>query len=115
MIEPSANGKVQGGIIADNGSGERVLTRSPARLELIVGAAVYFFVVVPMSRFNRQTKAAEVPSTRKCPECLSMVPLQARRCAYCTATISPVTSLTNKKADSRGALWAHENRLYVLL
>jgi len=57
---------------------------------VIVAAAVYFFVVVPInaliSRARREPPAD--PTTRKCPECLSEIPLGARRCAFCTSTIT---------------------------
>jgi len=56
---------------------------------ILVGAAVYFFVVVPMNallaRSRRETAAP--PATKQCPECLSEVPAQARRCAHCTTVI----------------------------
>ena len=52
---------------------------------LIVAAVVYFLVVVPMNRLTAMGSrpGAIVPTTRKCPECLSVIPLEARRCAYC--------------------------------
>ena len=56
---------------------------------VLVAAAVYYFVVLPvnalMSRARREPPAD--PSTRKCPECLSEVPIGARRCAFCTSAI----------------------------
>jgi len=57
---------------------------------LLVSAAVYFFVVVPMNAYLAYKKLGEVPPapmTRQCPECLSDIPIAARRCAYCTAII----------------------------
>jgi large conductance mechanosensitive channel len=59
---------------------------------LLVAAAVYFFVVVPMNAYMAYRKRGEVPpdpTTKQCPECLSTVPVGARRCAFCTATIGP--------------------------
>lgn len=57
---------------------------------LLVGAAIYFFVIVPMnavmSRMKKPAAPAE-PTTRHCPECLSEIPLAARRCAHCTAVV----------------------------
>jgi len=57
---------------------------------LLIAAAVYFFVVVPMNaiaaRMHRD-EAAAAPTTRKCPECLSEVPIAARRCLHCTSNI----------------------------
>ena len=58
---------------------------------LIIGTAVYFFVVAPvnavMARMNRG-EAPPDPTTKKCPECLSEVPIAARRCAFCTSPLS---------------------------
>jgi large conductance mechanosensitive channel len=57
---------------------------------LSVAAAVYFFVVVPMNALKDRREEAEEATTRDCPECLSEVPLAAKRCAHCTSEISPV-------------------------
>jgi large conductance mechanosensitive channel len=57
---------------------------------LLVGAAVYFLVVLPVNALTarmRRGEASPDPTTRKCPECLSEIPLAARRCAFCTAVI----------------------------
>jgi large conductance mechanosensitive channel len=52
----------------------------------LVAATVYFFVVTPVnllvSRMHKAPAAAG-PTTKKCPECLSEIPLEARRCAHC--------------------------------
>jgi large conductance mechanosensitive channel len=53
---------------------------------VLIGAAVYFFVVVPMNAFMARMSRGEAPpdpTTRKCPECLSDAPIAARRCAFC--------------------------------
>jgi large conductance mechanosensitive channel len=57
---------------------------------VLLAAAVYFFVVVPMNIAAARKKRGELPpdpATRKCPECLSEIPIAARRCAYCTAVV----------------------------
>jgi len=58
---------------------------------LLTAAAVYFFVVLPINalvaRMHRGEKPAD-PTTKKCPECLSEIPIQARRCSHCA---QPVT------------------------
>jgi large conductance mechanosensitive channel len=57
---------------------------------LLVAAAIYYFVVLPVNAFMARMKRAEAPvppGTKKCPECLSEVPIDARRCAYCTTPI----------------------------
>jgi large conductance mechanosensitive channel len=57
---------------------------------LIIAAAVYYMVVLPVnaliSRAHHEPPAD--PTTRKCPECLSEIPIQARRCAHCCAAIA---------------------------
>jgi large conductance mechanosensitive channel len=54
---------------------------------VLIAAAVYFFVVVPinwlMARMKKEPPPAD-PTTKKCPECLSEIPIEARRCAHCT-------------------------------
>ncbi len=56
---------------------------------VIISAVVYFLVVLPMnSLIARARKAPPAdPTTRRCPECLSEIPIGARRCAYCTSQI----------------------------
>jgi large conductance mechanosensitive channel len=53
---------------------------------LLVAAAVYFFVVTPINALvsrMRKAPAPADPTTKKCPECLSEIPIDARRCAQC--------------------------------
>lgn len=61
---------------------------------LITAAVVYFVIVVPVNRaIARPGRSEPQPqTTRKCPECLSDIPVAARRCAYCTAQIPSATS-----------------------
>lgn len=60
---------------------------------LLIGTAVYFFVVLPtnalLARMNRGEEPP-TPTTKKCPECLSVVPIAARRCAFCTSPLPAV-------------------------
>jgi large conductance mechanosensitive channel len=53
----------------------------------LIAVAVYFFVVVPVNaliaRIHRGEKLPD-PTTKKCSECLSEIPIDARRCAHCT-------------------------------
>lgn len=57
---------------------------------LIIAAAVYYMVVLPVnalvSRARKEPPAD--PTTKKCPECLSEIPIQAKRCAFCTSAIT---------------------------
>lgn len=55
---------------------------------VLVAAAIYFVVVVPMNRINeRRAGPAEDVETRECPECLSSIPKAARRCSFCTIEV----------------------------
>src|SRR5438093_4249543 len=62
---------------------------------MLIAAAVYFFVVTPVNmlvaRMHRGDAPAS-PSSKKCPECLSEIPIAARRCAQCM-----FTGVTTKK------------------
>jgi large conductance mechanosensitive channel len=58
---------------------------------LIVATVVYFFVVLPLNALQNRLKkpADDAPSTLKtCPECLSEIPLAARRCSHCTQPVA---------------------------
>ncbi len=52
-----------------------------------IAAAVYFFVVLPMNKLEERRKRGQDPDTKACPECLSDIPAEARRCAFCTAEL----------------------------
>ena len=56
---------------------------------LIVVVAVYYMVVLPVNALisrSRKEPPAD-PTTKKCPECLSEIPIQAKRCAFCTSAL----------------------------
>jgi Large-conductance mechanosensitive channel, MscL len=57
---------------------------------LIVAAVVFFFVIKPvnalLSRLRTEPPVAE--ETRQCPECLSDIPVAARRCAFCATQVA---------------------------
>ncbi|HEX4134505.1 MAG TPA: large conductance mechanosensitive channel protein MscL [Bryobacteraceae bacterium] len=58
---------------------------------LLVGSAVYFFVVLPVNSLLARIRRGEAPpdpTTKECPECLSAIPIAARRCAFCTSPIA---------------------------
>ncbi len=60
---------------------------------VLIAAAVYFFVVLPVNTVMaraRRGQAPPDPTTRQCPECLSTIPIKAKRCAYCTSPVAAV-------------------------
>jgi large conductance mechanosensitive channel len=57
---------------------------------LIVSAVLFFFVIQPvnalLSRLRTEPPVAE--ETHQCPECLSEIPMAAKRCAFCTTQVA---------------------------
>jgi large conductance mechanosensitive channel len=60
---------------------------------VIVAAVVFFLVIKPVNALLARLKTGpDVESeTHACPECLSQIPVAARRCAFCTAEVPPGT------------------------
>ena len=56
---------------------------------LLVAAVVFFVIVKPMNLLldRRRAEPATAAEVRACPECLSDIPVKARRCAFCTAEV----------------------------
>jgi len=55
---------------------------------LIVAFVIYFFVVKPMNLLILHSKKDNLdPTTKKCTECLSEIPIEAKRCAHCTSIL----------------------------
>ncbi len=56
----------------------------------LVAAAIYFAVVLPMQyllkKFNPPAPAPA--ATKDCPECLSAIPIAAKRCAHCAQPVA---------------------------
>jgi large conductance mechanosensitive channel len=52
---------------------------------VLVAAAVYFFVIVPMNGLLARMKRGEVadPTNKQCAECLNEIPFAAKRCGHC--------------------------------
>lgn len=57
---------------------------------ILVAAAVFFFVIKPMNLLIERSRKGPPadPTTKKCPECLSEIPLEAKRCGFCTQVIA---------------------------
>ena len=57
---------------------------------VILAAIIFFFVVKPVNWLlarSRNEPPAD-PTTMKCPDCLSEIPLEAKRCRYCTSVVA---------------------------
>jgi large conductance mechanosensitive channel len=53
---------------------------------IIIAAVIYFLIVIPMNKIMSRLKRGEKidPTEKTCPECLSLIPLKATRCKFCT-------------------------------
>lgn len=59
---------------------------------LITAAIVFFVIVKPINKLIELTRGKQPtpdPTTRKCPQCLSEVPIKAKKCMYCTSPLKP--------------------------
>jgi large conductance mechanosensitive channel len=58
---------------------------------LIVASVVYFAIVLPLNTLQARLKKCApeaAPTTKPCPECLSEIPLAARRCCHCAQPVA---------------------------
>jgi large conductance mechanosensitive channel len=57
-----------------------------------ISFVVFFFVVKPINRLMELSRRRESPdpTTRKCPECVSEIPVDARRCPFCTSEVAAI-------------------------
>ncbi len=62
---------------------------------IIITLVVFFIIALPYQRYMER-QAAKAPkaaaTTRECPECLSKIPIAAKRCSACTSPVPPVAS-----------------------
>ncbi|MDD5068808.1 MAG: large conductance mechanosensitive channel protein MscL [Candidatus Pacebacteria bacterium] len=56
---------------------------------ILVAGAVFFFIIKPMNVLVARSKKGPPadPTTKKCPECLSEIPLEAKRCSHCAQPV----------------------------
>ena len=55
----------------------------------VIAAVVYFLVVTPVGRLLDMLTRKQAASERECPQCLSAIPIAARKCMYCTTDLTP--------------------------
>ncbi|HLZ22868.1 MAG TPA: large conductance mechanosensitive channel protein MscL [Ktedonobacterales bacterium] len=62
---------------------------------IILAAVIFFFVVKPMNALmaRRKSEPPADPTTRDCPYCLSNIPIEATRCAFCTQEVPAAASV----------------------
>jgi large conductance mechanosensitive channel len=56
----------------------------------LIAVALFFFVIKPVDAIIQRTRRGDVPvGIMQCPECMSEIPANARRCAFCTSEVAP--------------------------
>jgi large conductance mechanosensitive channel len=61
---------------------------------VIIAAVVYYLLVAPAARLTARRERQKEITDRECPECLSQIPVAAKRCMYCTAAVPPAPAST---------------------
>lgn len=57
-------------------------------IQFLIVAFAIFMVIKMMNRLRRAEAPAPAPTTKKCPECFSEIPIPAKRCAHCTSPVA---------------------------
>jgi large conductance mechanosensitive channel len=55
-------------------------------ISFIIVAFAVFLLIRAMNRLQKEEEAGP-PTTKKCQHCISEIPIEATRCAFCTATL----------------------------
>jgi large conductance mechanosensitive channel len=74
---------------------------------LVIAAVVYWLIVAPTEKMIALTNRNKAATDRPCPECLSTIPVAAKRCMYCTSEVppAPTPSVTTPARRPRRRLW----------
>jgi large conductance mechanosensitive channel len=76
-------------VLTINGSNIKYGTFLTALITFVLIAfGVYFFFVLPYNRIQARSTKPVVSTTRACPECLSVIPVAAHRCSFCTSVVT---------------------------
>jgi large conductance mechanosensitive channel len=74
---------------------------------LVIAAVVYYVLVAPAARLTAYANRNKAATERQCPECLSQIPVGAKRCMYCTAEVTPIETPAAEVPHQRPHLGRH--------
>ena len=77
-------------VMSSLGQGFKFIFGHPVISFVMIAAAVYFFIVMPVNAYTERRNrgvAPPDPTAKRCPECLSEIPIAAKRCAFCTSPV----------------------------
>jgi large conductance mechanosensitive channel len=67
---------------------------------MVIAAVVYFLVLSPVNRLVSFSQRHKLATEQDCPECLSSIPVAARRCKFCTAILTQDSSSSSTDGES---------------
>jgi large conductance mechanosensitive channel len=77
-------------VLTINGSNIKYGTFLTALIAFVlIATGVYFIFFLPYTRIQTRLSKPVESTTRACPECLSVIPIAARRCSFCTSAVAP--------------------------
>jgi large conductance mechanosensitive channel len=87
------NGKVYPSLAAANLDKAPILAYGNFLQTLLDFVIVAFVIFVTLKKLlplllREKSGPAAAPATKECPECLSKIPIGAKRCAFCTAPVA---------------------------
>lgn len=56
-------------------------------VDFLIVAFAIFMLIRQVNRFTKKPEPAATPTTRACPECLSEIPIKARKCSHCASAL----------------------------
>ena len=56
-------------------------------IDFTIVAFAVFLIVKAVNRMKRKTEVQPAPTTKACPECSMTIPIEAKRCGYCTTKL----------------------------
>ena len=68
---------------------------------LVIAAVIYWLIVAPTAKMTAIANRNKAATDRPCPECLSVIPVLAKRCMYCTSEVPPVQAPTTTATPQR--------------
>ena len=89
-------------VLIINGSEIRYGSFITAVINFIINAFIIFCLVKAINKLSTIGKKEEPkkPTTKKCPYCLSEIPIAATKCAHCTSDLPEPEKTEETKAES---------------
>lgn len=66
---------------------------------VVISAVVYYLLIAPTEKLMALAARNQAATDRECPECLSQIPIAAKRCKFCTSEVPPVPELSPASAN----------------